>query len=168
MPQLCNWVELFQCAGLEMVVWVVEWGCIFEMDVDGVVVGQVVEAKERDESCTGASTPDEVHSTEVVAEHKSETNEQMEEHGIVEDTTKEGVWTRKDEQGDPKKAWKWLDWGCNRSGCPLHSLLVRSGSMWPSLVHEIEWFSGAFGPLICSFNSGQGRALIRRMVFFTD
>ena len=42
MPQLCNWVELFQCAGLEMVVWVVKWGCIFEMDVDGVVVGQVV------------------------------------------------------------------------------------------------------------------------------
>jgi len=74
-----------------MVVWVVEWGCIFEMDVDGFVVGQVVshyilvepacylgsssveqafgavlveqeamvvveqvvEAKEREESCTG-------------------------------------------------------------------------------------------------------------------
>jgi len=28
--------------GLEMVVQVVQWGCIFEMDVDGVVVGQVV------------------------------------------------------------------------------------------------------------------------------
>jgi len=82
-----------------MVVWVVEWGCIFEMDVDGVVVvvGQVVEANERDESCTGASTPDEVHSTKVVAEHKSEMNEQLEKHGIEEDTTKEGVWTRKDE-----------------------------------------------------------------------
>ena len=113
MPQLCNWVELFQCAGLEMVVWVVEWGCIFEMDVDGVVVGQVVshyilvepacylgsslvgqafgvalveqeaivvveqvvEAKEWEESCIGASTPVEVHSTEVVARHVSETNE---------------------------------------------------------------------------------------------
>ena len=49
--------------GLEMVVQVVEWGYIFEMDVDGIVVGKVVEAKEREESCTGASTPDEVHST---------------------------------------------------------------------------------------------------------
>ena len=42
MPQHCNWVQLLQCAGLEMVVRVVEWGCIFEMDMDGVVVGQVV------------------------------------------------------------------------------------------------------------------------------
>jgi len=82
---------------LETMVRVVEWGCIFEMDVDGVVVGQVVEAKEWEESCTGASTPDEVHSTESVAEHKSEMNEQLEKHGIEEDTTKEGVWTRKDE-----------------------------------------------------------------------
>ena len=63
-------------------VWVVEWGCIFEMDVDGVVVGQVVEEKEWEESCTGASTPNEVNSTEVVAEHKSEMNEQLEKHGI--------------------------------------------------------------------------------------
>ena len=39
MHQLCNWVKLLQWAGLEMVVRVVEWGCIFEMDVDGVVVG---------------------------------------------------------------------------------------------------------------------------------
>ena len=104
MPQLCNWVELFQCAGLEMVVWVVEWGCIFEMDVDGVVIGRVVEANEWEESCTGASTPDEMHSIEAMAEHKSETNEQLEEDGIEEDTTKERVWTRKDEQRDPKKA----------------------------------------------------------------
>ena len=75
MPQLYNWVELFQCAGLEMVVWVVEWRCIFEMDVDGVMVGQVLEANEREESCTGASTTDEVHSTEAMAEQKSEMNE---------------------------------------------------------------------------------------------
>jgi len=39
----CNCVELLQWAGLGMVVRVVEWGCIFEMDADGVVVGQVVE-----------------------------------------------------------------------------------------------------------------------------
>ena len=68
-----------------------------------------MEAKEWEESCTGASTPDEVHSTEVVAKHKSEMNEQLAEPSIQEDTTKEGVWTRKDEQGDPNKAWKWLD-----------------------------------------------------------
>ena len=56
----------------------------------------MVEANEREESCTRASTPDEVHSTEVVAEHKSEMNEQLEKHGIEKDTTKEEVWTRKD------------------------------------------------------------------------
>ena len=33
--------------------------------------------------------------------------------------TKEGVWTRKDEQGDPKKAWKWIDRGCNKSRMSL-------------------------------------------------
>jgi len=57
----------------------------------------VVEEKEQEESCTGASTLDEVHSTEAVAEHKSEINEQLIEHDIEEDMTKEGVWTRKDE-----------------------------------------------------------------------
>ena len=56
-----------------------------------------------------ASTPNEVHSTEDVAEHKSEMNEQLFEHGIEMDMTEKGVWTRKDEKGDPKKAWKWLD-----------------------------------------------------------
>ncbi len=110
-----------------MVVWVVEWGCIFEMDVDGVVKRQVVEENEREESCTGASTPDEVHSIEVMAEHKSETNEQLDRHGIEEDTTKEGVWTRKDEQGDPKKAWKWLDRGRNIFGMYL---AFPAGRVW--------------------------------------
>jgi len=80
-----------------MVVRVVEWGCIFEMDVDGVVNGQAAEVKQQEESCTVASTPGEVHSTEAVAEHKSETNEQLEKNCIEGDTTKEGVWTRKDE-----------------------------------------------------------------------
>ena len=55
-----------------------------------------MEENEWDESGTGASTPDKVHSTEAVAEHKSEMNQQLEKHGIEEDTTKEGVWTRKD------------------------------------------------------------------------
>ena len=36
-PQHCKWVEILQCVGLEMVGQVVEWECIFEMDVDGVI-----------------------------------------------------------------------------------------------------------------------------------
>ena len=45
-PQHCNWVELLQGVGLEMVVQVVEWECIFEMDVDGVVVAVEVNGKD--------------------------------------------------------------------------------------------------------------------------
>jgi len=65
-----------------MVVRVVEWGCIFEMDVDGFVIAQVVEANEQEESCTGSSTPNEVHSTKAEAEHKSEMNEQLVGHNM--------------------------------------------------------------------------------------
>jgi len=71
-----------------------------------VVVEQVVEAKEREESCTGASTPDEMHSTKVVAEHMIGMNKQLVGHGIEMERTKEEVWTRKDEQEGPKKVWK--------------------------------------------------------------
>ena len=39
-----------------------------------VVVGKVVEVEEQEESCIGASTPNEVHSTEVAAKHKIEMN----------------------------------------------------------------------------------------------
>ena len=53
-------------------------------------------------------------------------------------------------------------------GCPLHPLLARYGSMWSPLVHEVERFSGCFSPLVHRFKSQQGRALICRMVFFTD
>ena len=87
------------------------------------------------ESCIGASTPNEVHSIEVVAEHKSEMNEQLVEHGIEMDMTKEGVWTRKDEQGGPRRLGSGLIRVVICLGCPLHSLLVRSGPMWPPLVH---------------------------------
>ena len=41
-----KWAKLLQCVGLEMVVQVVEWECIFEIDVDGVVV--VVEVNGKD------------------------------------------------------------------------------------------------------------------------
>ena len=47
-----------------------------------VVVGQVVEAEELEESCIGASTPDEMHSTEVVVEHRIEMNGWLFGHDI--------------------------------------------------------------------------------------
>ena len=47
-----------------------------------VAVEQAVEENEREECCIGASTPDEVHSTEAVAEHKCEMNEQLVGHNM--------------------------------------------------------------------------------------
>ena len=47
-----------------------------------VVVGQVLEAKEREESCIGASTHDELQSTEVAAEHRIEMNGWLVWHDI--------------------------------------------------------------------------------------
>ena len=71
-----------------------------------VVVEQVVEAKEWEESYTGASTPDEFHSTEFVAEHRIEMNERLVGHDTEMDRTKEEVWTMKDEYEGPKKVWE--------------------------------------------------------------
>ena len=45
-PQYCKWVELLQCVGLKMMVHVVKWEWIFEMNVFGVIV--VVEVYGRD------------------------------------------------------------------------------------------------------------------------
>jgi len=45
--QHCNWVELLQCVGLEMVAHVVEWEWIFEMDLVMILV--VVEMNGRDD-----------------------------------------------------------------------------------------------------------------------
>jgi len=75
-----------------------------------------------------------VHSTEVVAEHENETNEQQVEYGIEMDMTKEGVQTKKDEQGTPRRYVSGLVGVIISLGCPLHPLLVRSRSMWPPLV----------------------------------
>jgi len=44
------------------------------MDVDGVLVGQVVEVEEWGERCIGASTPDEMHFIEIAAEYRVEMN----------------------------------------------------------------------------------------------
>ena len=51
-------------------------GVVLEEQEVMVVVEPVVEVEWREESCIGASTPVEVHSTEVVARHVSEMNEQ--------------------------------------------------------------------------------------------
>ena len=42
----------------------------------------MVEAEEREESCIGASTPDEMHSTKVAAEHRIEMNGWLVGHDI--------------------------------------------------------------------------------------
>ena len=47
-----------------------------------VVVEQVVEEKEWEECCTGATTLDEVHSTEPVAERRGEMDEQLVRHNM--------------------------------------------------------------------------------------
>ena len=50
------------------------FGVVLEEQEVMVVVEQVVEEKWREESCTRASTPILVNSTEVVAEHENEMN----------------------------------------------------------------------------------------------
>jgi len=51
-----------------------EFGVAFVEHEEMVVVEQVVEAKEWEEICTGASTPKEMHSSKVVAENRVEMN----------------------------------------------------------------------------------------------
>ena len=53
-------------------------------------------------------------------------------------------------------------------GCPLHPLLVRSRSLWPPLVEEIERFSGGFCPLVHGFKPRQGWTLICGTVLLTN
>ena len=43
------------------------------------------------------------------------------------DMTKEGVRTRKDEQGDPMKVCEWIGWDCNKPGMSLAS---PAGKVW--------------------------------------
>lgn len=47
-----------------------------------VVVGWVVEAEEQEESCIRASTPDEMHSTDIAAEQRIEMNGCLVGHDI--------------------------------------------------------------------------------------
>ena len=57
------------------------WVVLEEQEVT-VVDGKVVEVKEWEESCIRASTLDEVHSIEVVAEHRIEMNGWLVGHDI--------------------------------------------------------------------------------------
>ena len=102
-------------------------GVVLEEQEVMVVVEPVVEAKWREECCAGASTPVEVRSTEVVAGHKSETNEKEVEYGMEMDKTTEEVRTRKNEQGGPKKVYERIGWGYNKLGMSLASL---AGKVW--------------------------------------
>ena len=61
------------------------------------MVEQMVDVKEQEESCTRASTPNEMHFTEVVAEHRIEMHEQLVGHDIEMGRTKDVAWSRKDE-----------------------------------------------------------------------
>lgn len=97
------------------------FGVVLEEQEVVVVVELVVEAEWREESCIGASTLVEVHFIEVVAGHVSETNEQWVEYGIEMDKTTEEVWTRKDDQGDTKKACEQIGWGYNKLGMSITS-----------------------------------------------
>ena len=65
------------------------------------MVGQVVEAIELEHCCIGASTPRVVYSTKVVAEHKVEMTAWLAENDTEMHRNKEGVETRRDEQGSP-------------------------------------------------------------------
>ena len=56
----------------------------------------MVEAKEREESCIGASTLNEIHSTEATIKHRIEMNGWLVGHDMEMLMTKEEVWTRKD------------------------------------------------------------------------
>ena len=67
--------------------------------------------------------------------------------------TTEGVQTRKDEQGTQRRHRSRLVGAIISLGCPLHPLLVRSRSMWPPLVEEVERFSGFLSPLVYVFKS---------------
>ena len=73
-------VEPIYCSGFNLA-GKAFWVALVDQKVT-VVVGQVVEAKEREESCIGASFPIEVHSTEVVAKHRIEMNGWLVGHDI--------------------------------------------------------------------------------------
>lgn len=102
-----------------------------------VEVELVVEEKWREECCIGASTTVEVHSTEVAAGHESEMSKKEVEFGMEMDKTMEEVRTRKDEQGDPKKAYEQVGWGGNKLGM---TLAFPADKVW---VHEASFGGGS-------------------------
>ena len=73
-------VEPICCSGLDLVGQASEVALVKQKL--SIVVGKVVEAEEREESCIGASTRDEMHSTEVAAKHRIEMNGWVVGHDI--------------------------------------------------------------------------------------
>ena len=67
------------------------------------MVGKVVKEIKLGHCCIGASTPEAVHFTEVVAEHMVVMTRWLVGNDTEVKRTKEEVYTRKDEQGVPKK-----------------------------------------------------------------
>ena len=118
------------------------WGSSLVEKVSGVVLEElevmvgielVVEAEWREECCIGASTLVEVHSTKFAAGNESETSEKEVEFGMEMDKTTKEVQTRKDEQGDPKKAYEQVGWGGNKLGM---TLAFPADKVW---VHEASF-----------------------------
>ena len=73
-------IEPFYCSGLDLA-GQASGVALVEQELM-VVVGQAVEAKEREESFIGASTPDEMHSIEAKVEHRIEMNGWLVGHGM--------------------------------------------------------------------------------------
>ena len=94
-----------------------------------VVDEQEVEENEWDESGTGASTPDKVHSTEAVAEHKSETMSRW--LGIIWicEGTRRMCELGRMSRGTPRRHESGLIGAVIGLGYPFQFLLVRYGSM---------------------------------------
>ena len=64
------------------------------------------------------------YSPDVVAEHKVEMIGWLVGIDTEMHRTKEGVYTRKDEHGVPKKVYMWFGWGCNMHGMTLAYLAI--------------------------------------------
>jgi len=133
-----------------------------------VVVEPVVEEKWWEESYIGASTPVEVHSTEAVVGHVSETMSSGLSMVLRWIRPRRRCSPGRMSRGTLRRHVSRLVGAIISLGCPLHPLLVRSGSMRPPLVEEVERFSGCLSSLVHGFESRQGWALVCGVVLLTN
>ena len=75
-----TFVDPVYCSGLDLAGQAFEFALV-EKKVT-IVVGQVMEVEEQEESCIWASTPDDMHSTEVATENRIEMNGWLVGHAI--------------------------------------------------------------------------------------